>query len=229
MKYICFILLISVCFSCKRKRKIAVEGTVTDTYTRQPAKGVNVQLYSFIEQSAGGGSYNTYEAITDNTGHFNFKNAVFSKPENSGGVKISDPKYIDINSGESSQHIGKSDIKFIGKTNLTRNLEVICLSSLNLSLNISSSIDVTSATFYRKFSGSGPVPAMFSEFNEVGTWKKTPTPYDYFPNKLIGYSDGINIIKTDYFDALSGTQKTTYDTLVSRGCGSVNSYTINLN
>lgn len=227
MKLFTYILLILslTCINCKRKRKVNVEGTVTDIYTGLPAQNVNVKLYSKITDGTSGGTYNKYEQTTDANGHFDYKNAVFQKPGNKGWLIIEDLTYKDVDAESQPHSINKNDIKFIGKTNLDRNIQVICISTLQLSLNKSSTIQ--HAVFYRKFIGSGYVPQNYIEFNHFGTWPETQ--YNKFPNELVGYNDGKNIIKTDYFDQSTQTSKTQYDTIISQGCGSVNNYTITLN
>lgn len=221
--YILLILAISN-LSCKRKRKINVEGTVTDVYTGNPVQNVKVKLYSQIETGVSGGTTNDYEQTTDFAGHFYFKNAVFSKPGNYGWLRIEDEIYQDIDWG-GGHDIKGDEIKFIGKTNLTKNKQVICTSTLRLSLIQSSNIQ--HAFFYRKFIGTGYMPQNYSEFNNYGNWPATQT--SGLINELVGYSDGKNIIKTVYYDGITQTSKTQYDTIISQGCGSINNYTITLN
>lgn len=225
--YIILILSLSVS-SCKRKRKVNVEGNVTDVYTGKPVQNVDVYLYSQITyESSGGGQVNSYQQTTDANGYFSFTKAVFSKPANQGWLNIQDDEYQDIDVTTAAHGIKEDHIKFIGKTTLMRNIQVICISKLRLTLNISSSLDVQHAIFYRKFLGTGNVPEKYAEFYEFGWWpERQPLG---LPNQLVGYTDGKNIIKTDYFDQNSQTLKTQYDTIISQGCGSINNYTITLN
>ncbi|MES2514949.1 MAG: hypothetical protein V4580_12430 [Bacteroidota bacterium] len=221
------ILGISLCMlGCKRKRKVNVEGTVTDVYTGMPASNVDLYLYSQISSGSGGGEVKSYQQTTDGSGHFSFKDAFFSKPGNEGWITVKDDEYRDTDwSGGAHAIDGKSDIKFIGKTKLTRNIEVICISKLQLSLNLSPNIQWV--IFYRKFEGSGNVPPNYSEFTRYGNWPQNQS--SGLINELIGYSNGKNIIKSEYFDQSTQTSKTQYDTIISNGCGTANNYTITLN
>lgn len=225
--YIILVLCLSIS-SCKRKRNINVEGIVIDVHTGVPAADVDVYLYSQISNSQGGGELKSYQQSTDENGYFSFKNAVFSNPGNEGWLYVKDEIYRDIDGSSGPHGIKKNDIKFIGKTNLTRNIEVVCMSNLNLNLNFSSSLNVTHATFYRKFiSNNSSLPGFYTEFYSYGQWPATQS--SGIPDKLIGYSDGKNIFRTEYFDYNTQTTKIRFDTIISQGCGSVNSYTINLN
>lgn len=228
MKIDIYIILILCLFitGCKRKRKVNIEGSVTDIYTWQPAPNVKVQLHSQIEVGVSGGTTNDYETLTNTNGHYQFTNAVFSKPGNHGWVEIVSNSYELVDLHASSQDISGKEIKFIGKTNLVKNINVIGLSNLNISLNFSPSIQVTSAAFYRKFISNITLPNKYSEFNYFGAWPESQSRR--MPTKLIGYSDGMNIIKTEYYNSniKIGTK---YDTIISQGCGSTNNYTITLN
>ncbi len=221
------LLLCLTYLSCKRKRKVNVEGMVTDVYTGRPAANVDVYLYSQITQGTSGGEVNDYLQTTDGNGHFSFTNAVFSKPANQGWLTVKDDEYRDIDGSSGAHDIKGDDIKFIGKTNLMRNIQVICTSRLELTFKISPSLDVQYAVFYRKFSGTGYVSANYAEFHEFGWWPERQL--HELPDQLVGYSDGKNIIKTNYFDQTTQILKTQYDTIISQGCGSVNHYTITLN
>lgn len=230
MRIIILSTLFLLSISCKRKRKIDVQGTVTDIYTGLPANNVKIKLYSLIEDGTSGGSGNEYEELTDYNGHFYFKKIQFSKPADRGWITIVDEIYEDINHSSSGENkeIKESEIKFIGKTNLIKNQFVICTSHLSITLNPAAYLDVQSAIFSRKFIGSNPVPESYGNFYEIGKWILHPTSWYATPDKLVGYSNGKNIIKTDYYDNNSQTTKTTYDTIISNGCGSTNNYTINL-
>ncbi|MBI3520113.1 MAG: hypothetical protein HY062_12265 [Bacteroidetes bacterium] len=212
---------------CKRQRKINVEGIVTDIYTGQPAPNVPIKLYSQIEVGVSGGTTNKYETTTDAAGHYKINNAVFSKPGNQGWIEIPDSPYELVDLDVSDKTISGKEIKFIGKTNLTKNIAIIGLSDLNLSLNFSPSIQVTGVSFYRKFSSNIPLPNRYTEFSYFGGWPAYEN--SHLPNKLIGYTDGKNIIKTEYYYSNTQTTKTKYDTIISLGCGTVNNYTITLN
>lgn len=205
--------------TCKRHRKIDIEGTVTDKYSGQPIPNVKVVLLSYIKTISKYESEDRYyETYTNSDGKYSIHKAYFSKPEFSGAIEVANNKdYI----GEPGEGIDIKDAKLIGRTKLTRNLSAICLSKLNMILNVSSIYNWSYLDFSLKFIGKTSV-GYFDNFAGLSSYPK-------LPDMLIGYSDGKNIIKSELRDAQFNIIKTQFDTIISNGCGSSNNYTIIIN
>jgi hypothetical protein len=205
--------------TCKRHREIDVEGSVTDRYSGLPIPNAKVALTSYIKKADKFDSEDrSYETSTYSDGSYIFHNAYFSRPEFSGAISVlSDKNYI----GDPGEGIDIKDAKLIGHTKLRRNLTAICLSKLNVTVNISPTYSWSFLDFYLKFNG----PSLVGNFdNFVGL-----NSYPVLPDVLIGYSNGKNIIKSELKNLQGNIIKTQFDTIVSNGCGSSNNYTININ
>ncbi|MCD6017806.1 MAG: hypothetical protein K0S53_927 [Bacteroidetes bacterium] len=211
-----------ICISCKRKRKINVEGLVTDVHTGLALPNIDVVINGASSANRGGGSTLGIQK-TDANGHFIFKNVTIS---GLAWVVVEDPIYRDINAVSQAHSVTDNDLKFVGKTSLMRNIQMVCYSELNLT--ITAPISIQQATYTITSSGIDHLPSYMKEYKSGGTWSQQ-SQYNGPAYVIFGYSDAKNIVKTNYFDQNTQTNKTQYDTIVSQGCGSVNTYTINLN
>jgi hypothetical protein len=223
-KYLLLVLTLLLFFGCKRHRKINVEGTVTDKYTGQLIPDAKVSLYSFISQT---GKYDTdsrlYEASTNSDGKYYFKNAFFSRPGFSGNIYMKDASLFYTYPVE---EIDIKDAKLIGKANLTRDIEVISYSKLNLSYNINNSYNWYNANSSIKFIGSKSV-GIFDNF--VGGFNYPKYGKPFILPYLVGYSDGINVIKSELTNPQGQLLMTRFDTLISQGPNTTKDYTITFN
>ena len=208
--------------SCKRHRKVNIGGTVSDQYTNQPIGNVEVRLISEIGDGKYG-EYKEYSTYTDSEGKYKFDNAYFANPGFSGVVEVHDTNgnYVSTVDG----NVEKKEVKLLGKTNLTKNLEARCLSKLNLIVSINSSYNWRTLKVSHKFVGTRPIG--LEDFSTAGYY--TSYGSNSLPTNLTGYSDGKTIYKSELSDSFGNILKTHYDTLISLGCGKNNCYTLNLN
>ena len=214
--YLFLLLCTLLFFSCERKRNVDITGNVYDAYNGSKLSGVNVKLTcNYSEPSE---SY-YYHSSSDLDGHFNFKNATFKKPLMNGFLEVSDPNYRRIDNAE----ISKNEIKFLGKTKISKNVSALCFSDLNLSVVISSSIQAANYIISKKYIHPSNLFGLFSDFGNLN--------YPVYPpaDKVFGYSDGKTILRTYVYNNVGVIVKTQYDTIISPGCRSTINYTITVN
>lgn len=218
--YLFIFLCLLLFFSCKRKRKVDIEGTVYDAYTGEKVKNVEILLdcnYTGQKDKFNTGESQMYSTFTDNDGYYSFDNAVFKKPLMEGIITLKG-NYTIIDGDK----ITKKNIKFVGETKLKRNFHSICSSFLNIHVtnNFNPSLFCRVTKFYQN-----PNNLFVNNRSESPSY----SPTDNYNFVIAGYSDCNVIIKTEVYNSFSQIFKTQYDTISSQPCGSKINYTISVN
>jgi hypothetical protein len=221
-----FLIIITILFSdCRRNHDVHVEGEVIDIYTHQPIPNLRVQLVTWSIADNSNPDDKEYYTYTDSEGKYSFDHTFFDKPKYiAGRTMVSDENNV-YSALPAGGFGNKHDVKPIGKTNVVRNLEALCVAKLNLSRN------GTYNGWYlmkisQKFIGTNYIYG-------YEDWGQPTYFYSYETgvkeNSMIGYADGKVILKTELFTSGSVLLKTQYDTIISNGCGSTNNYTVTVN
>ncbi len=216
---ICFLLIVFICFSCKRKRHADITGRVVDINSGEGIGGCEISLLSNFKNPKPGKyqpcNCETYSTTTSSDGSFKFDYVTFKKPLMKGSFGIQ-KLYVPINLPE----ISSDNIKYLGRTKLNYEINALCFCRIKLKFtsSISGSSNITHTIRY-----THPNPIVQSYYKSTYYYKPDYSSYWYYEP---AYPNGNFIINSNAYDASNNLLKSQIDTIKNLPCASTIDYTI---